>query len=170
MRTRTALLGIVGIAGLLVGLMPTAAVAKAPPPPPITLYAYEEIGPHSLLAEPWTGLQFMDPKCTPSFGNCVFYEFWDRWDVALSGNEVDTTNVVGTIDNHGYDNFQRFTVRGTFTLTLQGGTWSGGYSGTFADPSTAGGTFSLVGANGSRFAGTIAFLADGWFSMTGVIR
>jgi len=168
MRTRIALLGVVGISGLLVGLMPTAAIAK--PPPPVTLYAYEEIGPHSLLADRSTGVEYMEPTCTPDFTNCVTYEFDDLWDVALTDSEVDTSNVIGYLRVHGFDNFVRHNVKGTFTLTADGVTWTGPFSGTFTGPKAATGSFSLIGDNGTKFAGSIAFLDDGLQSMHGVIK
>jgi len=165
MRTRTALLGLVGITSALVGLVPTAAVAAKPTT--TTIYGYEQIGPHSLLADRSTGVTFMEPTCTPDFTNCVTYEFWDRWDVALTSTEVDRTNVIGYIDNHGYDNFVKGTVKGTLTLVTDGGTWTGPFSGTFR---AAGGSFSLVGTDGTKYAGSLRFLDDGLMSLTGAFR
>jgi len=169
MRTRVALLGVVGISGLVVGLMPTAAVAGKPSAP-ITIYAYEQIGPHSLLADPSAGQEFMEPTCTPDFTNCVTYEFFDRWDIAPTGTEVDQTNVYGYVDVHGVDNFVRHTVKGTYTLVVSGVTWTGNFSGTFTGPKAATGSFSLVGTDGSRFSGSIAFIDDGLMSLTGVLK
>ena len=164
MRTRF-VLTVLGISSALVGLAPAAAVAGRPTA--TTIYGYEEIGPHSLLADPSTGVSFMDPTCTPDFANCVTYEFWDRWDVALTSTEVDQTNVIGYIDNHGYDNFVKGTVKGTLTLVTNSGTWTGTFSGTFR---AAGGTFSLVGTDGTRIAGALRFLDDGLMSLTGRFR
>jgi hypothetical protein len=168
MRARVALLGIVGISGLVVGLMPTAAIAK--PPPPVTIYAYEEIGPHSLLADRSTGVTFMEPTCTPDDVNCVTYEFWDRWDVAPTGTEVDQTNVYGYIDVHGYDNFVKHTVKGTMSMVVEGATWTGTFSGTFVGPKAGTGSFSFTGPSNSRYAGTIYFLDDGLMQLTGVVK
>jgi hypothetical protein len=168
MRPRAALLGVLGTWSLLVGLAPTTANAKAGTP--MTMYAYEEIGPHSLLADPGTGVQYMEPTCTPDFTNCVTYEFNDRWDVAPTASETDDTNVFGYLDSHGVDNFVRHTVKGTLTLTVGGVTWTGGYSGTFSGPRAATGSFSLLGTDGSKLAGSIAFLDDGLMSLTGYLR
>src|SRR5689334_5852260 len=122
-------LTVLGITTVLVGLTPTAAVAKSPPP--VTLYGYEEIGPHSLLADRSTGVEYMDPTCTPDFANCVTYEFDDLWDVALTDSEVDDSNVIGYLRVHGFDNFVRHNVKGTFTLWLDGVTFTGPFAGTF---------------------------------------
>lgn len=168
MRARVVLLGIVGITGLLAGLVPTAALARTAPP--ITIYAYEEIGPHSLLADRSTGVEYMDPVCTPDFANCVTYEFDDLWDVALTDSETDDSNVIGYLRVHGFDNFVRHNVKGTFTLLLGGVTYTGPFSGTFTGKKAATGSFSLVGDNGSRFAGSIAFLDDGLQSLHGTVR
>jgi len=169
MRARTALLGIVGITSALVGLVPTAAVAKAPAP--VTLYAYEEINGHyTLLGDPGLGLQFMDPVCTPDFSNCVTYEFADRWDVSPYPDQTDTTNVIGYVDIHAVDNFVRHNVKGTFSLVVEGVTWTGSFGGTFVGPKAGTGSFSLLGTNGTKFAGSIAFLDDGYMSMTGVVK
>lgn len=164
MRTRLVLTAL-GISSALVGLTPTAAMAGKPAAR--TIYGYEQIGPHSLLADRSTGVTFMEPTCTPDFGNCVTYEFWDRWDAALTSTEVDQTNVIGYIDIHGYDNFVKGTVKGTLTLVTDGGTWTGSLSGTFR---AAGGTFSLVGTDGTRIAGSLRFLDDGLMSLTGLFR
>jgi hypothetical protein len=168
MRPRVALLGVVGMSSLLLGLAPTTAVAKAGTP--VTLYAYEEIGPHSLLADPSAGVQYMDPVCSPDFTNCVTYEFDDLWDVAATPSETDDSNVFGYLENHGVDNFLRHTVKGTLTLTTGGVTWTGGYSGTFSGKKAATGTFSLLGTDGTKLTGTIAFLDDGLMGLSGTLR
>jgi len=168
MRPRLALCGAVGMSLLFLGLVPTTAGAKAGTP--VTVYAYEEIGPHSLLADPSAGVQYMEPTCTPDFTNCVTYEFDDGWDVAATPSETDDTNVVGYLENHGVDNFVRHTVKGTLTLTMGGVTWTGGYSGTFTGRKAATGSFSLLGTDGTKYAGTVYFLDDGLMELMGTVR
>ena len=167
MRTRL-MLTVLGISSALVGLTPTAAVGAKPTT--TTIYAYEQVGPHSLLPAGTPGLELMTPTCTPDFSNCVTYEFWDRWDVALSSTEVDESNVIGYIDNHGYDNLVKHTVKGTMTLVVEGSTWTGTYSGTFTGPKGGTGSFAFTGPNGSKYAGTIYFLDDGLMQLTGVLK
>lgn len=171
MRKRLMLVGIAGTAGLLVGLMPSAAMAKAATP--VTFYAYEEVGPHSLLADPSTGVQFMDATCSPSFSNCRIYEFADRWDLAPTATEtVGSPNIEGTLDIHAFDYFAAHTTTGSFALTLtaSGTTWTGSYSGVFRGPNAGTGSFSAAGSDGSKMSGTILFLDDGLMELTGQVR
>jgi hypothetical protein len=159
------------MASLSVGVVtPTAAGAKSATP--VTLYAYEEIGPHSLLADPSTGVQFMDPVCTPSFEACQTYEFFDRWDVAPTATEVDAANVEGTLDVHGFDNFAKHSVTGTLALALASTstTWSGVISGTFRGPKAGTGAFSLAGTDGSKLSGSVLFLDDGLLELVGTLK
>lgn len=170
MRTRL-LLGIVGVSGLVVGLTPTAAVATSATP--VTFYAYEEVGPHSLLLDPSTGVQLMDPVCTPSFSNCKVFEFADRWDVAPTATETTgSPNIEGYLDVHAFDYFAAHSTTGTITMTLtaSGTTWTGKDSGTFRGPNAGTGTFALAGSDGSRMSGQIIFLDDGLMELTGLLR
>jgi hypothetical protein len=170
MRTRVAVLGIVGISSVMVGLVPTAAVARSATP--VTFYAYEEVGPHSLLADPSTGVQFMDPTCSPSFTNCKVFEFADRLDIAPTATETDTSYVEGYLDDHAFDYFSAQTTTGTLALTLTASatTWTGKYSGTFRGPNAGTGTFALTGSDGSRMSGSIIFVDDGLMELTGTLR
>ncbi|MDQ1700318.1 MAG: hypothetical protein QOG34_2181 [Frankiaceae bacterium] len=169
MKTRFLVLGLGALVGV-VGLAPTSAIAKSATP--VTLYGYEEVGPHSLLPDGTPGLEFMQPVCTPSFEACTTYEFFDRWDVAPTGSEVDTTNVEGTVDIHGYDNFTKQSVKGTMALAMTGTTttWSGSFTGTFRGPNAGTGTFSLAGTDGSKMSGTILFIDDGLMELTGQLK
>lgn len=164
-------LGVIGVTSALVGLVPTAAVAKGATP--VTYYAYEEIGPNSLLADRADGVEFMEPTCTPSFEACQIYEFFDRWDVALTGTEVaGSTNILGTLDAHGFDDFAKQSVKGTLALALTSTatTWSGTFSGTFRGPKAGTGTFALAGSDGSKMSGAVLFIGDGLMELTGQVK
>jgi len=161
---------VAGVGCVLVAVVPTTAQAKSSGTP-FTLYAYEEVGPHSLLADPSSGVQFMDPVCSPSWTNCKVFEFADQWDLAPT-DSATAADVTGYLADHAFDYFAAHTTTGTFTISMfnSSTTWTGGYSGVFRGPNAGTGTFSLTGTDGSKMTGSITFVDDGLMELTGVKR
>jgi hypothetical protein len=155
------------IACLLVTLVGVGSASASTPAvdESFTTYGFEEIGPHSLLADRSQGVEYKEPACYPSFSQCQVYEFFDKWDLALT-DTATAGDITGSLDDHGFNIGSR--AGGLLSLTFNGaGTvWTGPY---FKGVHASVAAFRLRGSDGSRMAGTITFLDDGLMQLSGVL-
>jgi hypothetical protein len=166
---------ILGVAAFLV-VSGGAAFAKSAAPMtsiPFTIYGYEEVGPHSLLADPSSGVVYKEGTCYPSDLNCSVYEFNDKWDLSQV-SEADgaaLSDVDGAVDVHGFDVFLggQIAIIAPMTMTFDSTTraWFGGFTKSL---SASTGKFTLFGTDGSSIKGVVTFLDDGYMQLSGTMR